>query len=59
MSKYFYSFVKNKFMKEKKQRGRQPLPEGEKKVKVLFFIKEKNHGKFIKEVTPIAKKHSA
>lgn len=45
-------------MKEKKQRGRQPLPEGEKKVKVLFFIKEKNHGKFIKEVTPIVKKHS-
>ena len=46
-------------MDKKKQRGRQPLPEGEKKVKVLFFIKEKNHGKFIKDVTPIIKKYSA
>ncbi len=46
-------------MDKKKQRGRQPLPEGEKKVKVLFFIKEKNHSKFIKEVTPIFKKYSA
>lgn len=45
-------------MDKKKQRGRQPLPAGEKKVKVLFFIKEKNHGKFIKEVTPIIKKYS-
>jgi hypothetical protein len=45
-------------MDKKKQRGRQPLPEGEKKLKVLFFIKEKNHGKFIKEITPIVKKYS-
>lgn len=45
-------------MKEKKQRGRQPLPAGEKKVKVLFFIKEKNHGKFIKEIAPVVKKYA-
>lgn len=46
-------------MEKKKQRGRQPLPTGEKKLKVLFFIKEKNHSKFIKEVSPIVKKYSA
>jgi hypothetical protein len=58
MTKYFLYLLKINIMKEKKQRGRQPLPAGEKKVKVLFFIKEKNHGKFIKEIAPVVKKYA-
>ena len=45
-------------MEQKKKRGAKPKPEGEKKKVVQFYLKEKYHGKFIKEVSPIVKKYS-
>jgi hypothetical protein len=45
-------------MEQKKKRGAKPKPEGEKKKVVQFYIKEKLHSKFIKEVAPIFKKYS-
>jgi hypothetical protein len=46
-------------MEQKKKRGAKPKPEGEKKKVIQFYLKEKYHGKFIKEVSPIVKKYSA
>ncbi len=40
------------------RRDYKPKPEGEKKKVVQFYLKEKYHSKFIKEVSPIVKKYS-
>lgn len=46
-------------MEQIKKRGAKPKPEGEKKKVIQFYLKQKHHSKFIKEVTPIVKKYSA
>ena len=41
----------------KKQRGAKPLPKGEKKKVIQFYLKEKFHKPFLKEINPLLKKY--
>ena len=58
MQKNFFIFVKKYTFMKKETRGRKPLPAGEKKKAIQFYVKQKHYKSAKEEVKIIEKKYN-